>query len=55
MTQIIYITIIAITAIDFVFDKVLDFFNDKAKSPEMPAEAEGIYDAERYAKWLALS
>ena len=53
MTQIIYITIIAITAIDFVFDKVLDFFNDKAKSPEMPAEAEGIYDAERYAKWLA--
>ena len=53
MTQIIYITIIAITAIDFVFDKVLDFFNDKAKSLEMPAEAEGIYDAERYAKWLA--
>jgi STE24 endopeptidase len=39
--------------IDFVFEKFLDFLNDRAKSPEMPPEAEGIYDAERYAKWLA--
>ncbi len=53
MTQFIYITIIAITAIDFVFEKFLDYLNDKAKSPDMPPEAEGIYDAERYSKWLA--
>ena len=53
MIQFIYIVIIAITVIDFVFEKFLDFLNDRAKSPEMPPEAEGIYDAERYAKWLA--
>ena len=53
MIQFIYIIIIAITVIDFVFEKFLDFLNDRAKSPEMPPEAEGIYDAERYAKWLA--
>jgi STE24 endopeptidase len=53
MIQFVYIVIIAITVIDFVFEKFLDFLNDRAKSPEMPPEAEGIYDAERYAKWLA--
>lgn len=53
MIQLIYIAIIAITVVDFVIDKVLDFLNNRAKSPTMPPEAEGIYDSERYAKWLA--
>lgn len=44
------IIIIAIIVIEFVFDKVLDFLNLKNLSPELPKEAEGIYDAERYKK-----
>lgn len=53
MVEVIYYTLIAITAISFLFEKYLDYLNDKAKSPELPTEAEGIYDAERYTKWLA--
>ncbi|MEX2595917.1 MAG: M48 family metallopeptidase [Salibacteraceae bacterium] len=53
MTETIYYAIITITVINFLFEKYLDYLNDKAKSPEMPPEAEGIYDEERYAKWLA--
>lgn len=53
MTTAIFYTLIIITVVSFLFDKWLDFLNDRAKSPEIPPEAEGIYDAERYAKWLA--
>ena len=49
----IYFTLIIITVLSFLFDKWLDYLNDKAKSPTLPPEAEGIYDAERYATWLA--
>ncbi|MCO4807397.1 MAG: M48 family metallopeptidase [Flavobacteriales bacterium] len=53
MTQIIYVALITITVVSFLLGKWLDYLNDKAKSPEMPPEAEGIYDSERYQKWLA--
>lgn len=53
MVEVILYTLIGITAADFLFDKWLDLLNDRAKSPVMPKEAEGIYDEERYAKWLA--
>lgn len=50
--QWIYLTLIGLTLFGFFFDKWLDYLNDKAKSPELPPEAEGIYDEERYRKWL---
>ena len=49
----IYFTLILITVSSFLFDKWLDYLNDKAKSPTLPPDAQGIYDAERYATWLA--
>ncbi len=48
----VYYTLIIITVLSFLFDKWLDYLNDKAKSPTLPPDAEGIYDAERYATWL---
>lgn len=45
-----FIIIVSIILIDFFFDKILDFLNLKALSPELPKEAEGIYDAEKYKK-----
>ena len=53
MTYTIYLTLIIITVVSFLFGKWLDYLNDKAKSPELPKEAEGIYDEERYKTWLA--
>lgn len=53
MTTLIFYTILLLTTLDFVLDKYLDYLNDKLKSPVMPEVAKGIYDAERYAKWLA--
>lgn len=49
----IYLTLIIITVLSFLFDKWLDYLNDKAKSPTLPADAQGIYDVERYVTWLA--
>jgi STE24 endopeptidase len=47
----IYFTlIIAIVVLDFVVDKYLDYLNLKNWSPELPKEAEGIYDADKYRK-----
>lgn len=45
-----FIILVSIILIDFIFDKVLDFLNLKNLSPEIPKEAEGIYDAEKYKK-----
>ena len=45
-----FIIILAIILFDFVFDKVLDFLNLKNLSPDLPKEAAGIYDAEKYKK-----
>lgn len=44
------IVIIAIIIIEFIFDKVLDFLNLKSLSPNLPAEANGIYDEAKYKK-----
>jgi len=53
LIDIIYWTFFALTLASFLFGKWLDYLNDKAKSPIMPPEAAGIYDEEKYAKWLA--
>src|SRR3954466_14172598 len=45
-----FIVIISIILIDFFFDKILDYLNLKNLSPELPKEAEGIYDKEKYKK-----
>jgi len=42
--------IIAIIVFNFVLERVLDFLNDSKRSPTLPPEAEGIYDAEKYAR-----
>ncbi|GAB5539007.1 MAG: M48 family metallopeptidase [Salibacteraceae bacterium] len=53
MIEIIYYTLIVITVVSFLFDKWLDYLNDRAKSSTLPPEAEGIYDEDRYATWLS--
>ncbi len=42
--------ILAIILIDFLVDRYLDYLNLKSWSPQLPKEAEGIYDAEKYRK-----
>lgn len=49
----ILVALLGITVADFLFEKWLDWLNDRAKSPHYPKEAEGIYDEARYTKWLA--
>lgn len=46
----IFIIIVSIILVDFFFDKILDFLNLKTLSPNLPKEAEGIYDSEKYRK-----
>jgi STE24 endopeptidase len=53
MTQYIYLILIGLTIVSFLFDKWLDYLNDKVKSPTLPSEGDGIYDEVKYAKWLA--
>ncbi len=53
MVQTLFYIILAIVIIDFLFEKTLDFLNDRKKSKTMPTEAAGIYDKEQYEKWLA--
>lgn len=45
-----FIIILAIILIDFFFDKILDLLNLKNLSPNLPDEAKGIYDEEKYKK-----
>ena len=45
-----FIIIIVIILFDFVVDKILDYLNLKTWSSELPKEAEGIYDVEKYRK-----
>ena len=51
--NILFIIIVSIILIDFIVDKILDYLNLKSWSPELPREAEGIYDAEKYKKSMA--
>jgi STE24 endopeptidase len=45
-----FLLIVSIVVLDFLIDKYLDYLNLKNWSPELPKEAEGIYDAEKYRK-----
>lgn len=49
----IFNVVVGILLFNFLMGRVLDFFNDRNKTSELPQEAQGIYDAERYASWLA--
>lgn len=46
----ILIVILIILTVDFIFNRWLDNLNMKSWSPSIPAEAQGIYDEERYRK-----
>lgn len=45
-----FIIIVSIIIFYFLFDKILDFLNLKNLSPNLPEEAKGIYDEEKYRK-----
>lgn len=53
METILFYTIIGITVFNFLLERLLGWLNNSRKQAELPEEAKGIYDAERYAKWLA--
>ncbi len=44
------IVIITILIIEFIFDNILDYLNLKNLTAEIPKEAEGIYDPDKYRK-----
>lgn len=44
------IFILAVLAGSFLLDLVLDLLNLRSLSPELPAEFQGLYDADRYAR-----
>src|SRR5258706_3314999 len=44
------IIILVILSVDFIFNRWLDNLNMKSWSSDIPPEAEGIYDEERYKK-----
>ncbi len=45
-----FLLILSILILDFILDRWLDYLNLKSFSPELPKEAEGIYDADKYRK-----
>ncbi|MCD4682373.1 MAG: M48 family metallopeptidase, partial [Bacteroidales bacterium] len=50
MALTIFYIIIGILIFDFVLERILDYLNSTYWSNEIPAELEGIYDAEKYKK-----
>ncbi len=50
MVQTIFYIIIAIILFEYILERVLDYLNSTYWSNEIPAELEGIYDAEKYKK-----
>lgn len=50
MAQTIFYIIIAIILFDYILERILDYLNSTYWSNEIPAELEGIYDAEKYKK-----
>ncbi len=48
--SVLFIVIVGVILFDFVVDKILDYLNLKSWSLQLPKEAEGIYDAEKYRK-----
>lgn len=53
MQQILFWIIIGIIALDFLFEKYLDYLNTKTMSDVLPEEVKGIYDEEKYKKQQA--
>lgn len=52
MSNTLFIIIIAIIIFNFLFERLLEFLNDKSISPVLPEEAKGIYDEEKYRKMM---
>jgi STE24 endopeptidase len=48
--QMILIILLAIISFDFVLERTLSFLNNQSARKPIPAELEGIYDAEKYRK-----
>jgi len=53
MHEILFWVIIAIIAIDFLFEKYLDYLNTTTMSDKLPEEVKGIYDEKKYKKQQA--
>lgn len=52
MSNTIFILIISILIFNFLFERILEYLNDKNISTEIPPEAKGIYDEEKYRKMM---
>ncbi|PCJ81362.1 MAG: peptidase M48 [Flavobacteriales bacterium] len=50
MHQTIFIIIVSILVFNYLLERVLEYLNNKTWSNELPKEAEGIYDSEKYKK-----
>jgi STE24 endopeptidase len=50
MHNTVFYIIIAIVIFDFIFERVLDWFNSTWRNKPIPAELQGIYDNEKYKK-----
>ncbi len=50
MEQTIFIIILAIVIFDFLLERYLSFINAKYMTSDIPAELQGVYDKETYAK-----
>jgi STE24 endopeptidase len=50
MEKLIFIIILAIVALNFVVERILDYLNSTYWSDDLPAELEGIYDQEKYSR-----
>ena len=50
MAQTIFYIIIGILLFEFILERILDYLNSTYWSNELPAELNGIYDAEKYRK-----
>lgn len=50
MHQVIFYAIIIILVLDFLFENILEFLNIGRMGKELPAELDGIYDEEKYAR-----
>lgn len=48
--QTIFTILLVIITFDFTLERILSFLNRKSAKKSIPAELEGIYDAEKYAK-----
>jgi len=50
MVELIFYIIIAILVFDYLLERLLDYLNSLLWSNDLPAELEGIYDADKYRR-----